>query len=164
MKDLHLLRHAKSSWDDPTLPDRDRPLNQRGRRDAPRMGAALRELMEPLPVASSPAVRARLTLEGLCTAWPALARLEHRSEEALYTFAAADLRHWLRDQPEQPPARFIIGHNPGLTELVNWLADDHVLSNLPTAGYIHLSLEIKRWRDLRRGCGRVELQLFPRQL
>jgi phosphohistidine phosphatase len=164
MKDLHLLRHAKSSWDDPTLPDRDRPLNQRGRRDAPRMGAALRELMEPLPVASSPALRARLTLQGLCSAWPEVADLAHRSEEALYTFSAADLRYWLCDQPDELSARFVIGHNPGLTELVNWLAGADVLSNLPTAGYAHLSLDIERWRDLRRGCGRLERRLSPKQL
>ena len=64
MKTLHLLRHAKSAWDQPGLSDRDRGLNKRGRRDAPRMGAALANLVGPHSIAVSPAQRAQLTLQG----------------------------------------------------------------------------------------------------
>jgi phosphohistidine phosphatase len=164
MKELHLLRHAKSSWDEPTLPDRERPLNQRGRRDAPRMGAALRALIRPQPITASPARRAQLTLQGLCSAWPEMDSLEHRIEEALYTFSALDLQIWLGEQPDQVPALFLIGHNPGLTGLVNWLAPAEHLPNLPTAGYVHLSLDIEHWGDLQGGCGKLQRELFPKQL
>ena len=70
MKTLHLLRHAKSSWDEPWANDRERGLNKRGRRDAPRMGRALCAELQPMPVFVSPARRAQLTLEGVCETWP----------------------------------------------------------------------------------------------
>ena len=76
MKRLCLLRHAKSCWRDADLEDADRPLNKRGRRDAPRMGAALGRRMEPLQFHCSPARRARLTFAGLSDGWPGL-RPEH---------------------------------------------------------------------------------------
>ena len=66
MKTLHLLRHAKSSWNEPYRSDRERGLNKRGRRDAPRMGMALANSVDPLAVCVSPARRAQLTLEGVC--------------------------------------------------------------------------------------------------
>ena len=67
MKTLHLLRHAKSAWDQPHLSDRERGLNKRGRRDAPRIGEMLAQRLAPMSIAVSPARRAQLTLEGLCT-------------------------------------------------------------------------------------------------
>ena len=164
MKTLHLLRHAKSAWDQPRLSDRERGLNKRGRRDAPRMGRALAARLAPLPVAASPALRAQLTLEGLCDGWPALGALQHRTEEALYTFSAADLCAWLCEQSDAVQTLFIIGHNPALTDLANALSGGERLANLPTAGYLQLSLHIDRWRDIRQGCGRIEDSLFPRQL
>ena len=82
MKTLHLLRHAKSAWDQPGLADRQRGLNKRGKRDAPRMGAALAAMIPPQSVAVSPAKRAQLTLDGLCAGWPALADLLDGLEKA----------------------------------------------------------------------------------
>lgn len=164
MKTLHLLRHAKSSWDQPGLSDRKRGLNKRGKRDAPRMGEALAGLMEPMAISVSPAKRAQLTLEGLCESWPTLVELEHITDEDLYTFSAEDLFEWLMTQDDGKSTLFIIGHNPALTELANALAGDNVLANLPTAGYLELSLQIDHWRDMRQGCGLIEHSLFPRQL
>ena len=164
MKILHLLRHAKSAWDQPGLADRERGLNKRGKRDAPRMGRALAGHMEPMPIAVSPARRAQLTLEGLCRGWPGLGDLPHSTEEDLYTFAVDDLCHWLAEQDDSLGALFLIGHNPALTDLVNTLAGARSLANLPTAGYLELALPIDRWRDMRQGCGKIAFSLFPRQL
>lgn len=164
MKTLHLLRHAKSSWDNPGLADRERPLNGRGRRDAPRMGEALSRRLEPMSVFVSPARRARLTLEGLCGGWPALGEFTHAVEEALYTFSARDLFDWIATRNDRDRALFLIGHNPALTDLVNTLCGERCLDNLPTAGYAELSLGIDRWRDLDDGCGSLAYSLFPRQL
>jgi phosphohistidine phosphatase len=164
MKTLHLMRHAKSAWDDPALSDRERGLNKRGRRDAPRMGAALAARMAPLPAVVSPAVRAQLTLEGLCAGWAALGALRHQTDEALYTFAAADLLAWLRARDDAAQALFIIAHNPALTELANGLCRGEGIANLPTAGYLELSLDIDSWGETGRGCGRIVCSLFPRQL
>ena len=164
MKTLHLLRHAKSSWDEPQLADRERGLNKRGRRDAPRMGAALAERMQPMIIHASPAKRAQLTLDGLCSAWPAMRGLAHRQEESLYTFDASDLVDWLTQRPDDDPAIFLIGHNPALTDLVNRLVGEDCLDNLPTAGYAELSLPIKRWRDLPQCEAMLEYRLFPKEL
>ncbi|MAT91344.1 MAG: phosphoglycerate mutase [Halioglobus sp.] len=164
MKALHLLRHAKSAWDEPGLADRQRGLNRRGRRAAPRMGRALAQRMAAQPLHVSPARRAQLTLDGLCEGWPALARQAHRIDEALYTFAATDLWQWLARQAATARSVFILGHNPALTELVNLLCGRPLLDNLPTAGYVRLSLDIDDWRALVQGCAELEDSLFPRDL
>ncbi len=164
MRELHLLRHAKSAWDQPRLSDRERPLNKRGRRDAPRMGAALAARLAPRSIAVSPARRAQLTLEGLCAGWPALADCRHYTEEDLYTFDSEDLMDWIAAQDDRHQSLFLIGHNPALTELVNTLASNARLDNLPTAGYAHLSLDIDGWSMLGPRCGRLEQTLFPREL
>ena len=164
MKTLHLLRHAKSSWDHPHLLDSERPLNKRGKRDAPRMGEALRERVEPMGVCTSPARRAQLTLGGVCDAWPELARCEHSTVEALYTFSAADVLDWIREQDDALPALFLVGHNPAFTDVVNLLDTSAELDNLPTAGYARLALDIGSWADLAPACGQLEQLLFPKQL
>ena len=164
MKTLHLLRHAKSSWDQPGLSDRARGLNKRGLRDAPRMGAALAQRMAPMRIAVSPACRAQLTLDGLCAGWPGLGDVPHSTEEGLYTFSSEDLLQWITRQEDNHHAVFLISHNPGLTDLVNTLVGHYSLDNLPTAGYVELALRIEHWRDLRQGCAAVEHSLFPKQL
>ncbi len=164
MKTLHLLRHAKSDWSGPSVADRDRGLNDRGERDAPRMGAALAQRLQPQVIIASPARRAQLTLRGLCAGWPALAGLAHRTDEDLYTFSAHDLLAWLQRQDDSGASLFLLGHNPALTDLVNTLAPDAGLANLPTAGYVQLQLPIKRWRDAGDCRGELVWQLVPRDL
>ncbi len=164
MKTLHLLRHAKSSWKDASLSDRDRGLNKRGGRDAPRMGEALSHFLDPMPIVVSPARRAQLTLQGLVLGWPGLAEQQHRTEEALYTFSWEDVCDWVAGQTEDCGALFLIGHNPAFTDMINELVAEHCLDNLPTAGYARLSLEIDRWGDLLHGVASLEQTLFPRQL
>jgi len=164
MKILHLMRHAKSAWDQPGLTDRERGLNKRGQRDAPRMGEALSQRMAAMSVTVSPARRAQATLEGLCAGWPALAELPHYTEEDLYTFAAPDLLEWISAQDDSHRRLFIIGHNPAFTDLVNILTGDNSLHNLPTAGYVELALAIDHWRDLQQACALMPYSLFPRQL
>ncbi len=164
MKTLHLLRHAKSSWDEPGLSDRERGLNPRGLRDAPMMGTALAEILEPMAVFVSPARRACMTLDGLCQGWPDLRRREHYTIDRLYTFSSEELLLWLADCDDLLDSVFAIGHNPAFTDLVNTLVGEPCLDNLPTAGYVQLSLSIDSWADLPRVCGTVERQIFPRQL
>ena len=164
MKILHLMRHAKSSWETPGLSDRERGLNKRGKRDAPRMGEALAQRMAPMSIAVSPARRAQLTLEGLSAGWPALRDVQHYTEEDLYTFDASDLFEWIAVQDDSHRRLFIIGHNPAFTDLVNLLTGDDSLHNLPTAGYVELALAIDHWRDLQQACAVIAYSLFPKQL
>ena len=112
----------------------------------------------------SPARRAQLTLDGLCSGWAALGNVTHHTEEELYTFSDEDLFDWIAGQDDRHRALFLIGHNPALTDLVNALTGCHSLDNLPTAGYAELSMCIARWADLEPGCASLDFTLFPKQL
>ena len=145
MKTLLVLRHAKSSWDDAALDDHERPLNKRGRRDAPRMGELVREHgLIPDVVISSDAVRARLTAEAVIEAarYAGAILLDRR----LYLAGPADILSLLRTVGEKAETVMIVGHNPGLEELVAQLTGDW--QDLPTAALAQIILPIDRWRDL----------------
>ena len=163
-KTLHLMRHAKSSWSDPAQGDRERGLNKRGQRDAPRMGQALSRLLEPQQICASPARRAQATLEGVMQGWPELDALQHRCEEELYTFSAGDLLDWLSDQSPEQDCLFLLGHNPALTELCNFLCGHAVIANVPTAGYVGLHVSSDSWSSFASGVAVLHQQLFPKEL
>jgi phosphohistidine phosphatase len=147
MKTLLVLRHAKSSWNDPQLDDHERPLNERGRRDGPRMGKLVREYgLIPDIVISSDAVRARLTAEAVAAA--ARYAGEILLDPHLYLASPADIVSLLRTVRENAETVMIIGHNPGLEELVEQLTGER--HDLPTAALAHIVLEIDQWRDLKR--------------
>lgn len=164
MKTLHLMRHAKSSWQAPELADHERELNERGRRDAPRMGQALAKIMSAEVVHCSSAVRALQTLAGLCEGWPAMSGLAHDVDDALYTFDYQDLLHWLQNYVGESDSCFLIGHNPALTDLCNQLVGRLAIDNLPTAGYLQLEIPVDSWRDLSDGTATLIDWQFPRDL
>jgi phosphohistidine phosphatase len=147
MKTLLVLRHAKSSWDDPALDDHERPLNQRGRRDAPRMGELVREFgLTPDVVLSSDAVRARLTAEAVAEA--ARYAGEIRLHPHLYLAGPAEILSLLPAVPENAETVMIVGHNPGLEQLVEQLTGER--QDLPTAALAQIRLPLHQWRDLTR--------------
>ncbi|RMG54545.1 MAG: histidine phosphatase family protein [Gammaproteobacteria bacterium] len=130
MKQLILLRHAKSSWADPNQADFDRPLNARGERDAPRMGAFLRDaLLKPDYIVTSPARRALQTAELLRSAWgkdsPKL--LE---EPRIYEASTANLQGVLESHLADCDRLMLVGHNPGISSLLSLLTG--VQADMPT--------------------------------
>jgi phosphohistidine phosphatase len=146
MKTLLVLRHAKSSWSDSALDDHQRPLNTRGRRDAPRMGALVREHgLLPDIVISSDAVRARLTAEAVAEAarYPGEILLDPR----LYLARPADILSPLSSLRDNVETVMIVGHNPGLETLVEQLTGER--QDLPTAALAQIRLPVHRWRDLK---------------
>ena len=146
MKTLLVLRHAKSSWDDPALDDHERPLNERGQRDAPRMGQLVREYgLLPDVVVSSDAVRARLTAEAVAKAarYPGEILLDPR----LYMAGPADILSLLPTVPGNAETVMIVGHNPGLEKLVEQLTGER--QDLPTAALAQIGLPIDQWCDLK---------------
>ena len=146
MKTLLVLRHAKSSWNDPELDDHARPLNKRGRRDGPRMGELMRKYgLMPDIVISSDAVRAQLTADAVAEA--ARYAGEVLLDPRLYMASPADILSLLRTVRENAETVMIIGHNPGLEELVEQLTGER--QDLPTAALAHIVLEIDQWRDLK---------------
>jgi phosphohistidine phosphatase len=145
MKTLLVLRHAKSSWNDSALDDHDRPLNDRGLRDGPRMGELVREYgLRPDVVLSSDAVRARLTAEAVAEA--ACYAGEVLLDPRLYMACPADILSLLTTLRGNAETLMIVGHNPGLEQLVEQLTGER--EDLPTAALAQIELPIDLWRDL----------------
>ena len=146
MKTLLVLRHAKSSWSDTSLDDHERPLNTRGRRDAPRMGELVFEhRLAPDVILSSDAVRARLTAEAVAQA--ARYTGDILLDRRLYLASSRDILAVLRTVRETTAGTImIVGHNPGMEELVAQLTGEQ--QDLPTAALAQIGLLIDRWRDL----------------
>jgi phosphohistidine phosphatase len=145
MKTLLLLRHAKSSWSDASLADHDRPLNKRGKRDAPRMGKLLRELQrDPDLVLSSTAKRARKTAEKVISA--SGLDLSLRLLPELYHADSPTFVSTLREQAGTAQCVIVVGHNPGLEDLLTQLTRQDEL--LPTASLADVTLPIDDWRHL----------------
>jgi phosphohistidine phosphatase len=146
MRELLLLRHAKSSWADHGVRDHDRPLNPRGERDAPRIGAFLREVGRlPDLVLASSALRARSTAERVAAAAgldPELVSVQ----EDLYLAAPGTLVDVVRRRAGAAQRVLVVAHNPGLEDLVEALAGRH--ERFPTAALAAFELNIDAWPDL----------------
>lgn len=145
MRTLLVLRHAKSSWSESGLDDHLRPLNDRGERDAPRVGERLlQQRLRPDLIISSDAVRARMTAEASAKAagYAGEIRLDH----SLYLAAPDDILAVLRTADEKAGIVMVVGHNPGLEALIGQLAGEQ--AHLPTATLAQIVLSIDRWRDL----------------
>ncbi len=160
-KALYLLRHAKSSWDDPELEDHDRPLAPRGRRNSSALGEHLRrEGIEPELVLCSSARRARETLARLL---PALeSETEIRIEHGLYAAGSAQLLARLREVPPGVASVLMVGHNPGLEDLASRLDADGSLVRLPTAALATFDVP-SAWSSLREGSCRLVARYAPRE-
>lgn len=151
MKTLLLLRHAKSSWKFRELADHDRPLNRRGRRDAPRMGELLRERgLIPDRVLSSTAVRA-LTTARLCAEAAGFSG-EVEPVGDLYGAGPSGYLDAVRGLPAETRCALLVGHNPTMASLVAQLGgESHVV--FPTAALACFELAVDSWRDLDAGSG-----------
>lgn len=163
---LLLLRHAKSSWVDPTLPDHDRPLASRGRRDAKRIAKHLAGLeFEPELVLCSSAVRTRETLE---LVRPALGNSKVLFEDGLYGASSDELLARIRVVPDAVGSVMLIGHNPGLEQLALLLASSgdelrRLETKFPTAALATLAVETT-WSRLAPGDAILTAYIVPKQL
>ena len=145
MKTLLILRHAKSSWKDVYLADHDRPLNKRGKRDAPRMGQfILEEGLLPDLIISSTAKRARKTVEGILEGSGYSTEVGFtRDFYHAYPESFIDILSELDDKYERV---MVVGHNPGLEELLEVLTGNY--ERMPTAALAYVQLPIQVWGDL----------------
>jgi len=145
---LILVRHAKSSWNDLGLSDRDRPLNKRGRRDAPDMARRLSRLPQcPERIVTSPACRALSTAEVLAAEF-GLGPEAIQIEETLYEAGPMDVFRVVHGLNNRLGCAMLVGHNPGLTQTVNDLANV-AIENVPTCGVAILRFEIGSWTEVR---------------
>ena len=160
---LHLLRHAKSSWDDSALADRDRPLAPRGRRAGKLLARHVRDRgIRPDLVVCSPAVRARQTLELVAAGFDG-SPPPVRIEEEVYGADAEDLVALLRQVPADTGQVLAIGHNPGFRDLALLLgAGEAVVGKFPSGALA--SFEVRAWVQLGPEHGRLIEIVRPKQL
>ncbi len=171
MKRLGLFRHAKSDWQDPRARDFDRPLNGRGRKGAALMGRHIRDSGYPWDrMISSPAIRCAETIELACQAsgQPVAVNWDRR----IYLASSATLLDLLREQKDDSGAILMVGHNPGLEDLIFDLVPDDGTSPLrdvvevkfPTAAYAVLDFDIDVWSELKERTARLVHLTRPRDL
>lgn len=161
MKTLFLLRHAKSSWKDSAVRDFDRPLNQRGLKAAPTIGRLMRKRkLQPDLVLSSPAERARQTSQMVLEA--AGFKTELRYDERIYEASAARLFEIVSQIEDDANVAMLVGHNPGLEELLEALTG--VGRSLSTAALACIELDIERWSKLRAGANQLAWLVKPKEL
>ncbi|MFA7439896.1 MAG: histidine phosphatase family protein [Sphingomonadaceae bacterium] len=167
---LSLLRHAKSSWDDPVERDFDRPLNKRGHRAARRIGQFLAdEKLRFDLVLASPAVRVRETIEGVEEGMGA--KLNARFDERIYLASAAMLYSLVQETPDDVGHLLLIGHNPGLEDMALLATLDksaalrrEVEEKYPTATLATLEFPGRRWAEVDEGRGHFVRFVRPRDL
>jgi phosphohistidine phosphatase len=146
MKILFLVRHAKASRDDPALPDRERPLDDRGRRDAPRMGKRLAKLeRRPDLIVSSPALRA-LTTAQLIADEVGYARKDIAVDDRLYASSAGELLAVVRGFDRKLDRVMLFGHNPEFADLARHLSSE--IGGMPTCAVAEFSFDTKSWSDV----------------
>ena len=150
MKTLLLLRHAKSSWDDASLSDLERPLNDRGRRTAPFMGELIkRRGISPDVIVSSPAERARETATLVSKSAGILAEIG--IDPSIYEASPDDLRKVTSALDDKYTSVMLVGHNPGIEAFIHFLTGH--TERMPTAALAVIELEIEKWVDINDGCG-----------
>jgi phosphohistidine phosphatase len=169
MKTILLLRHAKSDWSDPGLPDFDRPLAKRGLKDAPYMGEVL-ALFDCVPdkILASPALRARQTTEMVAQACGYKESIQW--EDSFYGGNSEDLMVALQHLPNSMERAMLVGHNPTMEETAATLLSMTVYSEwneawsirIPTAGLICLEVDITDWATLEPGDAILRWFLIPK--
>ena len=162
MKTLFLGRHAKSSWDDSGLPDFERPLNNRGERDAPEMGRRLAQKHRTADVIlCSAAVRARTTAAILAKEWGYAKDIT--GEPKLYEASPSEMLDFIHELEDDATSALVIAHNPTIT----WLA--HLLGNLsignvPTCGIVVLKIPCHKWSEVEEGLAELIEFDFPKKV
>lgn len=160
MKTLYLIRHAKSSWDDLLLEDIKRPLNARGKRDAPFMAKFMKKKIQgPTLILCSPAKRAKATAKKFSKQLEV--KLNH--DDRLYFGSADGIFKMISETDDQYENLLIFGHNPTMTGMVNSFEGEHLM-NLPTAGIAEISLDIDSWDSFDPVLGTIQNIYIPKEL
>ncbi|MES2325790.1 MAG: histidine phosphatase family protein [Pseudomonadota bacterium] len=170
MKRLAILRHAKSSWDDPGLDDFNRPLNERGWKAARRLGRELKQRGIRFDlVLSSTSARTRQTIDGVEETFDFGAPIEF--DPQLYLASEQLLLERVRALDEETDAPLIVGHNPGVEQLITGLTlgdrnglREPVAGKFPTGALAVIELPAKRWADVEPGRGEIVELILPKEL
>jgi phosphohistidine phosphatase len=162
MKTLTLVRHAKSSWKNPHLSDRQRPLNKRGKRDAPIMGKRILEHgIRPSLIVSSPATRAWTTAKIIATQISYPIEFLQR-EDSLYLASLDGILEVVAAQDNGFNNLMVVGHNPGMTDFANFLSPG-LTHNLPTAGVVCVQIDQDDWNLFERPQTELLVHDYPKK-
>ncbi len=162
MKTLYLCRHAKSSWADPGMDDFDRPLNERGLRNAPYMAQVFKERGERIDlIITSPAKRAMTTARSFADTL-AIDKEHFIQDRAIYLAERITLMHVVNSVPSVADRVMLFGHNPGFTELIDHLSDAGI-DNLPTCGLVRIDFALDDWRLLSKHTGTLVWSDYPKR-
>ncbi len=160
MKNLYLIRHAKSDWNDESKSDFDRGLNRRGEKDILIMANALKEKkVMPDLILSSSAKRAKLTAKGLAKKIGYCGKIQYI--DALYMAEPETIHRLIKDVNDTVDTLFIVGHNPETTELSNMMVDDYI-TNVPTLGIVAFKIPIDHWIKFKLTEGKTEFFIYPK--
>ena len=160
MKQLIVVRHAKSDWGNPDLRDFDRPLNKRGKANAPEMAHRLvNKNIKPQLIVSSPALRAITTAKFFADTWQ-MSLAEIQEESRIYEANVNTLLKVINNFDNNYDQIAMFGHNPGLTDLVNYL-DGHVYE-MPTCSVVILEFQFDDWAMISEGTAKVLLFDYPK--
>lgn len=161
MKQLLIIRHAKSDWGDFNLKDFDRPLNSRGHKNAPEMvERLLAKSIVPDVIVSSPALRAFTTAKYFAAGWKFDA--EHLlTNSSIYEANTKTLLDVINGFDDKFDKIALFGHNPGLTDLVNYLTDEYI-SNMPTCSVVIIEFPFDEWKLISGDTGKLTLFDFPK--
>ncbi len=162
MKTLYLIRHAKSSWSDTSLRDIDRPLNNRGERDAPNMAKRLKEKrVLPDMMLSSPANRALTTCKTFAHILD-FSETKIEISKSLYHADEDTILEIIQNTPSFVNTLLVFGHNPGFTDFATALVNERI-SNIPTTGIVGCTFPIKQWDEVQMGKGNLILFDYPKR-
>jgi phosphohistidine phosphatase len=163
MRTLCLIRHAKSSWDNPSLRDFERPLNERGLREAPLMAQKLFDSgVRPDLIVSSTANRALTTAKFFADRFGiAHEFIVQRSD--IYEAMSSTILRIIRELPETAGAVLIFGHNPTFTDVANTFSDENWIDNVPTCGIVVLESRAESWTKVTENNTRIEHLYFPKE-
>ena len=163
MKTLFLVRHAKSSWDNPGLRDFDRPLNERGQTDAPRMAQFIvKQGITPDLLVSSPAKRAITTALFFAEAFNKKPE-EVVRETNIYEAYPQEILQIISRLPSDANTVMLFGHNPTFTDVANRFTEDFI-ENVPTCGIVKIMSNVEHWNELYEGNARVTACFFPKEV
>lgn len=164
MKSLFFIRHAKSSWAEPYLSDHERPLNTRGRRDAPLMAQRLLSTkISPDGLLVSSAKRAKKTAKYFRDAF-SIDKDQVLIQDELYHASPKTIERAIRQLPDKWSTVLIFGHNPGFTDVANALKNDQYIGNVPTCGIVGATIDVKKWKDFELEKARRTAFLYPKQV
>ncbi|MFT5999594.1 MAG: phosphohistidine phosphatase [Neolewinella sp.] len=163
MKTIYFVRHAKSSWDDITLDDHDRPLNARGKRDAPKMANRLADLgVTADGLVSSTAKRAKETSEAFRRALN-IPAANCQYDQSLYHAWPEGIEKRVQEVSDNCSTVLFFGHNPGYTDLANRPMHHAFIGNVPTCGIVMVEADINHWADFTLGKARRAAYFYPKQ-